>query len=178
VLAARLDGYGASLARQVADLDHVLEWGAAVRSTTRGRVRRVLGRTVVTWSPSPSDLAAYRRALQVMGELMFAVGATSVSPGVRGLPGQLHDVDALRRALADAPDAPSAYRAVITHMFGTARLGSDPATAVVRPDLRHHTVDRLYVADSAAFPTNLGVNPQVPIMALATLCGEGIVASS
>jgi choline dehydrogenase-like flavoprotein len=178
VLAARLDGYGASLARQVADLDHVLEWGAAVRSTTRGRVRRVLGRTVVTWGPSPSDLAAYRRALQVMGELMFAVGATSVSPGVRGLPGQLHDVDALRRALAAAPAAPSAYRAVITHMFGTARLGSDPATAVVRPDLRHHAIDGLYVADSSAFPTNLGVNPQVPIMALATLCGEGIVASS
>ncbi len=178
VLAARLDGYGAPLARQVAALDHVMEWGAAVRSTTRGRVRRILGQTVVTWSPSSADLALYRRGLLVMGELMFAVGATSVSPGVRGLPGQLNDVAALRRALTDdAPRSPSAYRAVITHMFGTARMGSDPATAVVRPDLRHHTVDRLYVADSSVFPTNLGVNPQVPIMALATLCGERIAAA-
>jgi len=47
---------------------------------------------------------------------------------------------------------------------------------VVRPDFRHHTVDRLYVADSSVFPTNLGANPQIPIMAMATLCARRILA--
>jgi len=49
-------------------------------------------------------------------------------------------------------------------------MGSDVESCVVRPDFRHHTVESLYVADSSVFPTNLGVNPQIPIMALASLC--------
>ena len=60
-----------------------------------------------------------------------------------------------------------AFTCAVTHMFGTCRMGGDPGDSVVRPDFRHHTVDRLYVADSSVFPTNLGVNPQVPIMAAA-----------
>ena len=59
-------------------------------------------------------------------------------------------------------------------MFGTARIGGDPAHSVVRPDFRHHQVDRLYVADSSTFPSNLGVNPQIPIMAVAALCARRV----
>jgi choline dehydrogenase-like flavoprotein len=65
----------------------------------------------------------------------------------------------------------------MTHLFGTARMGADRATSVVRPDFRHHTVAGLYVADSSVFPTNLGVNPQLPIMAMAARCAERIIAA-
>jgi len=44
----------------------------------------------------------------------------------------------------------------------------------VGPDFQHHDVRRLYVADSSVFPTNLGVNPQLPIMALATVCARRV----
>ena len=66
----------------------------------------------------------------------------------------------------------------VTHMFGTCAMGSDPARSVVRPDFRHHRVDRLYVADSSVFPTNTGVNPQTSIIALATLCGRRVLESA
>jgi choline dehydrogenase-like flavoprotein len=62
----------------------------------------------------------------------------------------------------------------MTHLFGTARMGSDPRTSVVRPDFRHHATEALYVADSSVFPTNLGVNPQIAIMALADLCAARV----
>jgi long-chain-alcohol oxidase len=62
-------------------------------------------------------------------------------------------------------------------MFGTCRMGSDRSTSVVRPDFRHQTVDRLYIADSSVFPTNTGVNPQTSILALATLCAARILAA-
>ena len=65
----------------------------------------------------------------------------------------------------------------MTHLFGTARMGSDPRASVVRPDFRHHHVDGLYVADSSVFPSNLGVNPQIAIMALAQLCADGIATA-
>jgi choline dehydrogenase-like flavoprotein len=63
-------------------------------------------------------------------------------------------------------------------MFGTCRMGSAPATSVVRPDFRHHALESLYVADSSVFPSNIGVNPQIAIMAMAALCARRIVASS
>jgi choline dehydrogenase-like flavoprotein len=69
------------------------------------------------------------------------------------------------------------YAMSMTHLFGTARLGSDPATSVVRPDFRHHATEALYVADSSVFPSNLGVNPQIAIMALAEICADRVARS-
>ena len=71
-----------------------------------------------------------------------------------------------------------AIPSAITHMFGTTRMGTDAATSVVGGDFRHHVVDQLYVADSSVFPSNLGVNPQVAIMAMATLCARRVLAGS
>ncbi|MCB9680554.1 MAG: GMC family oxidoreductase [Alphaproteobacteria bacterium] len=177
VLAGRFPSAGRSLAAQVADMDHWCEWGVAVRSTTHGRVRRVLGRTVVTWSATADDVARFRRGQRVLGELLFAAGAERVAPHLRGFDLEVRDVSALERLERDGPRSASAYTGAITHLFGTCRMGSDPAASVVRPDFRHHHVDGLYVADSSVFPTSLGVNPQVPIMALATLCAAHVVGA-
>ena len=78
----------------------------------------------------------------------------------------------------EGPLEAGAYAMSMTHLFGTARMGSDPATSVVGLDFQHHDVAGLYVADSSVFPSNTGVNPQIPIMALAQLCAEGLLSSS
>ncbi|MCB9665536.1 MAG: GMC family oxidoreductase [Alphaproteobacteria bacterium] len=176
VLASRVPGVGRALGRAVADLDHWADWGVAVRSRTEGRVRRVLGRTVVTWSPSADDVRQFRRGLQVLGELFLAAGAERVAPHVAGLPATLA-TPAEVAALAQGPRRASAYQGAITHLFGTCRMGSDPRRAVVRPDFRHHHVDGLWIADSSVFPSNTGVNPQVSIMALATICARRMLAA-
>lgn len=178
LLAARLPGVGSAWSARLHELDHWLEWGAAVRSTSHGRVRSVFGRPVVTWSPSALDLDRYRRGLRVMAQMMFAAGAEVVAPGVRGLPELLHDPSQLGCFKTDAPRSAAAYPAAMTHLFGTCRLGSDPGRSVVRADLRHHDIEGLYVADSSVFPSNTGVNPQISIMALATICGENVLDAS
>jgi choline dehydrogenase-like flavoprotein len=176
VLAARMEGFGSEFARSIADMPHWLDWGAAVRAEARGRVRRVFGRTVVTYTPTRHDIRRFRRGLRVMGEMMFAAGAEEVGPAVRGFAPRVRDPRLLAELEANGPDKASAYTAAITHMFGTCRMGSDPAKNVVRPDFRHHTVESLYVADSSVFPTNTGVNPQISIMAMAALCARRITA--
>ncbi len=172
VLAARLDGVGSDLARSIADMAHWVDWGAAIRASARGRVRIVFGRSVVTFTPTKRDIDLMRRGLRVMGEMMFAAGAEHVAPGVRGYASRVDDPGDLAELERSGPTRASAYTAAITHMFGTCRMGSDPATNVVRPDFRHHTIESLYVADSSVFPTGLGVNPQISIMALAALCAR------
>ena len=176
VLAARLEGFGSEFARSLADMPHWLDWGAAVRAEARGRVRRVFGRTVVTYTPTRDDIRRFRRGLRLMGEMMFAAGAEEVAPAVRGFAPRVRDPRQLADLELNGPDRASAYMAAITHMFGTCRMGSDPAGNVVRPDFRHHAVESLYIADSSVFPTNTGVNPQISIMALAALCARRVTA--
>lgn len=174
ILAARLPGVGRELARQLDDLAHHVDWGVAVKAKAHGRVRLVRGRTVVSYEPTRDDIAQFRRGLRVLGEMMLAAGAEFVDPGVRGYRSHITDVADLIHLERHGPRNPALFTTAITHMFGTARMGSDPATSVVGPTFEHHNVRGLYVADSSAFPTSTGVNPQVPIMALATLCARNV----
>ena len=54
------------------------------------------------------------------------------------------------------------------HMMGTCRMGSSPHDCVVNLDGELWDLPGCYVADASLFPTAVGVNPQVTIMALAT----------
>ncbi|MBI5524983.1 MAG: GMC family oxidoreductase [Deltaproteobacteria bacterium] len=178
VAAARLKSAGRAFAEEIRALDHWAAWGACVRAKGRGRVGAGFGRASVRFSLLPEDVFRLRRGVRVLGEMMLAAGAEFVTPGVHGW----HDKVAQRAVMArfeeEGPLDPRAYTMVLTHMFGTCRMGADPSKGVVRPDFRHHAVDGLYVADSSVFPTNTGVNPQTSIMALATICGRRIAAGT
>jgi choline dehydrogenase-like flavoprotein len=175
LLAARVGGFGRAKAAAIEDLAHHADWGVAVRAEAHGRIRLVRGRPVVIYRPTQRDVARFRRGLRIMGEMMFAAGATSVDPGVRGFDRDITSPRRLRDLEERGPRSAASYVAAITHMFGAARMGSDPARSVVGPDFEHHHTERLFVADSSAFPTSIGVNPQIPIMALASLCARRII---
>src|SRR6185295_5047641 len=103
VLAARLDGAGSEFARSLADMAHWLDWGVAVRAQARGRVRSVLGKTIVTYSLTEHDVRQFRRGLRVMGEMMFASGAEEIAPGVRGVAARLRAPDELATLERNGP---------------------------------------------------------------------------
>jgi choline dehydrogenase-like flavoprotein len=54
------------------------------------------------------------------------------------------------------------------HQMGTARMGRDPDTSVAKPTGELHDVRGVWIGDTSAFPTALGVNPMVTCMALAS----------
>jgi choline dehydrogenase-like flavoprotein len=114
-----------------------------------------------------------RHGLKVMSEMMFAAGAKEVWPNVQGMP-TLKSADDLR-LWDDAPLDPCAYGMMMSHLFGSARMGTDPKSSVVGLDFQVHGVRGLYVLDSSIFPTNIGVNPQHTIMAVSRLGASRIV---
>ena len=59
-----------------------------------------------------------------------------------------------------------------SHQCGTARMGEDPATSVVDPDLRAHDLSNLWIADSSPFPSSAAVNPAITVAALALRLGR------
>ncbi len=60
------------------------------------------------------------------------------------------------------------------HEVGTARMGADPKTSVVDPDLQVHGIDGLYVVDASVLPSAGAVNTALTIVALALRAGDHI----
>ncbi len=171
--AVRLPGFGRDLAARVANYRHLALWGVQLRAEAMGSVRRVLGRTSVRFALTPHDVATLKRGVFLLVEMMFAAGAREVYPGVHGLPEVVRSVDEVRQLQA-LPDDPRLLHCIAAHLFGTAVMGRGPSSSVVAPTLEAHELERLYVLDSSVFPSNLGVNPQHSISAVAWLAAERI----
>ena len=78
--------------------------------------------------------------------------------------------------LENGPLNHKCYTMVMTHMFGTCRMGPDPKKSVVGLDFQVHDTKGVFVLDSSIFPTVLGVNPQHTIMAVAHIGAKKIAA--
>ncbi len=177
ILASRVPGYGTAFAERLAAIDRFAVWGTALRASSEGSVRLVGDRAQVFYSLSQGDVKKARAALARMGELFFAAGADEVYPGVPGFAAVVRDRETMLRFDREGPLSPRAYAMSMTHLFGTTRMGSDPKRSVVGLDFQHHALAGLYVADSSVFPGNLGVNPQLPIMTLASIAADAITGA-
>ncbi|HKG65022.1 MAG TPA: GMC family oxidoreductase [Solirubrobacteraceae bacterium] len=144
---------------------HVAQCGLMVTDRSRGRVASVRGRPVVRYDLGEHDTRTFHSGLLRLTELMRAAGARRVVLPVARMP-ELRDGDSrpLRQLDLRARD----LKLMGFHPLGTARAHPDPARGVVDGNLRVHGTRGVHVADGAAVPGPLGVNPQITIMALAT----------
>ena len=58
--------------------------------------------------------------------------------------------------------------------MGTARLAANPEEGACALDGSVHGTEDLYVADASLFPTSVGVNPMMTVIALAKRIATGI----
>lgn len=175
LMAARLPGLGAEFKKIMDDYARLGNVGCAVVAEAEGRVRLFGNSPVITYSLTKNDMASLRKGLRVLAEVMFAAGAEQVLPGIFGLPPRVGR-DELDK-IAEAPLKNQCYTMVVTHLFGTARIGEDPAKSVVGHDFQVHDTRGVYVLDSSFFPSNIGVNPQHSIMGFAMAGAKKIGAS-
>jgi choline dehydrogenase-like flavoprotein len=173
LISMRIPGVGPELVRNLFDYKHAINWALVVRAEAEGHIGSLFGKDMVHFTPTITDIARVRRGLKIMSEMMFAAGAKEVWPGIHGMKMMTSPNDL--RHWDEATLDPKAYSMMLSHMFGSTRMGPDARTSVVGLDFQVHGVRGMYVLDSSIFPTNIGVNPQHTIMAVSRLGATRIV---
>lgn len=175
LVSSRLSGGGVELMERLARYRHITMWCHAVRAESTGVVKKSLfgGKPVVHYTLDEADMRRFRTGMKLLAQQHFAAGAKSVIPGIAGLPYELSPDQV--KLLDDAPLDPRRYIAILSHLFGGCVMGKDEQTSVTDGLGRVHGTQGLVVADASVIPTNLGVNPQHTIMALAQVFAESLL---
>lgn len=106
----------------------------------------------ITNRPHANDVAMSRWQIDKNAEILRAAGAARTIPVYLG----------------------DEFTGNACHQQGTVRMGGDPEKSVLNEWGQAHGVDNLFVVDGAGFPTALGVNPTLTIMAHSWRCSDYI----
>lgn len=146
-------------------------FGFMVSDDPAGRVYKGMdGRPFMTYWMTKRNLEQVRRGLRILAEVFFQADAQRIFLPLAGVE-QHESLDSALKVL-DKPIDPLALELAAFHPLGTARMSTKRKNGVVNPDLQTWEVPDLYVVDGSIFPTSLGVNPQLSIMAYATRAAE------
>lgn len=156
---------GAEHRRLMLRYRHLAQAGLMIRDRSRGSVRGLGRKPLVRYHLGRDDLRALVRGIAHTAELELAAGATTVHVPIRGIAPLRTPADAARLHAA-TPRARDLDLSAF-HPLGTARAAADPRRGVLDSRFAVHGIPNLLVADGAAVPSALGVNPQLTIMALA-----------
>ena len=173
VLAAAFPGVAARHRAHVHKMPNLATFGGLIHDDGGGRVRRWIGREpLVTYRMAPKDRPRMLRGIEILARMAFAAGAREVAMPVFG-------IDTLRseRELDDLVAHPPRMRMIectAYHPLGTARMSAAARDGVVRETGEAWQAANLFVADGSVLPTSIGVNSQLPIMAVAHKIACGI----
>jgi choline dehydrogenase-like flavoprotein len=170
---AWLPGTGIDHQRALLDFGRVGSIGVHLSDRSRGRVSLTAGGELrAAYRLTREDAEHLAFGIARAAEIHFAAGATEVYPNIPRVgtlrPGDLAAFEATRIR-------PSELRLEAFHPMGTARI-APPGEGVCGPDGSVHGTRGLYVADASLFPTSLGVNPMMTVIASAKQIARGVAA--
>ena len=132
------------------------------------------GAPKVDYAFTPRLWEAAREGMKAIARMQLAAGATKVMT-LHAHPLEITSESEISK-IDDAPVGPNKLPLFTAHLMGGCQMGKDPKDSVTRSDLRHHTVENLWIADGSVFPSSLGVNPSQTIYGLATHLARNILS--
>jgi choline dehydrogenase-like flavoprotein len=167
-----LPGTGAEHQRRVAAFDRIASTGVHLSDRSRGRVGLARdGSLRITYGLTREDADRLVFGVARAAELLYAAGAREVYPQISGVPIIPRERIA---ALESSPPRPRHLRLEAFHPLGTARMDADAARGVVDERGTVHGYEGLHVVDGSLFPSSIGVNPMMTIIAMAARVSRGL----
>ncbi|HEX6361758.1 MAG TPA: GMC family oxidoreductase N-terminal domain-containing protein [Albitalea sp.] len=178
--AASVPGFGAAHAQLVSDYRRL---AAAIVLVRDGRGERSQGSVDVDRQGAPRiryRLGAHERrriadGMAAAARIQLAAGARDVRTLHHG--GGAATCDAEAATFAGLDIGPHRLTLFSAHVNGTCRMGGDARRHACDPEGRLRGASGIWVADGSLFPTAPGVNPQLSIMALASLVSHRLLAA-
>jgi choline dehydrogenase-like flavoprotein len=173
---AWLAGTGVEHQRSMLEVGHVGSIGVHLCDRSHGRVGLANdGALRASYSLDREDAARVQFGIARAAEVHFAAGALEVYPNIPRVgvlkAGGLAAFEAMKLKTSE-------LRLEAFHPMGTARISADPRRGVCAPDGSVRGTRGLYVADASLFPTSVGVNPMMTIIAFAKQVARGVAAGS
>jgi choline dehydrogenase-like flavoprotein len=168
---------------------------AITRDGGEGRVSLARSGSVrVDYRLDPSGVATLRHAIGQMARMSRAAGAREIvamgtppawhGRQASGPGGEERAFAAYLERLGSFDFSPNRGAVFSAHQMGTVRLGADPRLHPCDPGGRVRSgtsaavIGGLYVADASLFPTAIGANPMLTVMALARRVARTAAAES
>jgi choline dehydrogenase-like flavoprotein len=169
---AWLLGAGRSHQEAMLDFGHVGSIGVHLSDLSSGRIGLGSGGSPrASYRLTREDARRLAFGIARAAEIHFAAGATEVYPNIARVgvlkPGDLAQFEA-------TTFKPAELRLEAFHPMGTARIAADPGEGVCGADGSVHGTRDLYVADASLFPTSVGVNPMMTVIAFAKQVARGV----
>lgn len=160
---AWLMGTGREHQRALLEFGQIGSIGVQITDASSGRVGLANGGAIrASYKLTRDDADRVAFGIARAAEVHFAAGATEVYPNIPRIgvlkPGDLPQFEATRLK-------PSELRLEAFHPMGTARIAANPREGVCAADGSVNGTRNLYVADASLFPTAVGVNPMMTIIA-------------
>jgi choline dehydrogenase-like flavoprotein len=173
---AWLQGTGAEHQRAMLGLDRIGSIGVHLSDQSSGRITLAGdGSLRVAYKLTHEDAERLVFGIARAAEIHFAAGATEVYPNIGRAPVLTESRLAEFEATAFKP---SELRLEAFHPMGTARIAATEGEGACGADGSVNGVPGLYVADASLFPTSVGVNPMMTIVAFSKRVSEGIAAGA
>ncbi len=161
-----LPGTGAAHQERILAYDRIASTGVHLSDESTGRVGLASdGSLRVTYKLTRADAGKLTFGIARAVDLFYAAGAREVFPQIAGIPTIAPDGAA---RLDASPPAAHRLRLEAFHPMGTAAMDASPDRGVVGTDGAVHGAESLYVADGSLFPSSIGVNPMMTIIAMAS----------
>ena len=153
------------------DFGHIGSIGVHLSDSSSGRVGLgAEGSLRASYRLTRDDAGRLAYGIARAAEIHFAAGASEVYPNIARV-GVLRPQDLAE--FEATTFKPSELRLEAFHPMGTARIAADPAEGACAADGSVNGTRDLYVADASLFPTSVGVNPMMTIIAFSKQVARG-----
>ncbi|HQV40384.1 MAG: GMC family oxidoreductase [Moraxellaceae bacterium] len=131
----------------------------------------------IEWNLNRDEFNSLRDGLRRAGRVMFAAGAEKVYlPSYnRTAASNVFELDQAVDKITFGSLGLYTMRMIAYNPQGTCRMGKDPFTSVVNPWGESHELKGLFVVDASIMPTEITVNTQMTVSALASYIVENII---
>jgi choline dehydrogenase-like flavoprotein len=167
-----LQGTGREHQRAMLNFGHIGSIGVHLSDESQGRINLARdGSLRASYKLTKTDADRLTYGIARAAEIHFAAGATEVYPNIARAavltPKRLAEFE-------QTSFKPSELRLEAFHPMGTARIASEDE-GVCAPNGSVYGARDLYVADASLFPTSVGVNPMMTVIAFARQIAEELI---